>query len=369
MVFGYISRREENNDFYSAARNDSNPSSPPLKHLLVNKVYRNPHAKVLAEKCTTDQKNAIGAVLKPHTLKALTQCPSPGWIEDFYKQPLHEQQHQHHRFLGISVGCNKGYDAINTARMGMANPFFDKERWGKVMKSLGLNDKGLCGTASKAQFGLEPGPGDTNTPRDGEMHCIEPMPSTHRLLQNASESLMLKDEGFHIFQAVISSTDGTTKFPSWSSGIENLNMDACGPNGEPRYRKSCVDIPMLSLESYVDQHVDGTGPIHILQIDVEGNDFDVLFGAGVVLDRTHYLEFEYHKKLPWRNLHLTDATRLLNGKGFTCYWMGTDKLWRITGCELEAYDHFHDWSNVACVHRSQTELSEKMEDVFLRTIS
>ena len=32
----------------------------------------------------------------------------------------------------------------------------------------------------------------------------------------------------------------------------------------------------------------------MLSIDTEGRDFDVLFGASSTLDRTYYLEFEYH---------------------------------------------------------------------------
>jgi hypothetical protein len=34
--------------------------------------------------------------------------------------------------------------------------------------------------------------------------------------------------------------------------------------------------------------------INVLAIDAEGWDFDALFGASSVLDRTYYLEFEYH---------------------------------------------------------------------------
>ena len=108
----------------------------------------------------------------------------------------------------------------------------------------------------------------------------------------------------------------------------------------------------------------GSGPINILQIDVEGYDFDVLFGAGSVLDSTHYLEFEYHRDGKWGNLHLQDAVRLLDGKGFTCYWSGENRLWRISGCYFEHYNYFHGWSNVACVHRSQKILYDRMEKVF-----
>ena len=55
-------------------------------------------------------------------------------------------------------------------------------------------------------------------------------------------------------------------------------------------------------------------PINVLSIDVEGFDFDVLFGAGNVLDRTEYIEFEYYMDGNWINFHVMDAVGLLNGK-------------------------------------------------------
>ena len=81
---------------------------------------------------------------------------------------------------------------------------------------------------------------------------------------------------------------------------------------------------MYSLETYVKNHVKDQGPINILSIDAEGYDFDVMFGAGSVLDRTEYLEFEYHREGNWGHYHLPTAIRLLDGKGFTCYWAGIE---------------------------------------------
>ena len=82
----------------------------------------------------------------------------------------------------------------------------------------------------------------------------------------------------------------------------------------------------------------------IFYLYVEGYDFDVLFGASSVLDRNHYLEFEYHEQGNWGKLHIQDAVRLLDGKGFTCYWAGKNKLWRISGCyfELRLFYQAHD---------------------------
>lgn len=54
---------------------------------------------------------------------------------------------------------------------------------------------------------------------------------------------------------------------------------------------TCIHFSvMLRIEKFVQSK----GPISMLSIDTEGMDFEVLFGAGPVLDRTNYIEFEYH---------------------------------------------------------------------------
>jgi len=208
----------------------------------------------------------------------------------------------------------------------------------------------------------------TKPARKGEMHCVEPMPSTITLLRNASLTLDLESKGFIINGAAVASTDGTIPFPNAAAGKENLGMDYCMTK-KNKMSSACQDVPMYSLQTYVERFVKSRGPINILQIDVEGFDFDVLFGAGSVLDRTQYLEFEFHHSGNWNELHVTDAVRLLDGKGFTCYWSGVKHLWRFTDCYFDMYKHWHGWSNIACVHRSQTSLVEKMENAFLNTLA
>jgi hypothetical protein len=166
---------------------------------------------------------------------------------------------------------------------------------------------------------------------------------------------------FEVTKAAVSSADGTIGFASAAGGAENAGLDGC--------KKNCEEVPMYSLQTYVNKFVKSKiAPINVLSIDVEGFDFDVLFGAGDVLDRTEYIEFEYHASGNWKNYHVMDAVRLLNGKGFTCYWSGRGKLWRLTECDHEVYNHWHGWSNVACAHRSQKVLAIKMENLFLDTL-
>jgi len=294
---------------------------------------------------------------------ASTRCPENSWIEDFYDQEGLNLGSEDGSFLGLSIGCNKGFDSINTARMGMRNMAFDKQEWYKLLVVHGIDQKeGACGQEKSPQYNLNKmGIGS----RKGEMHCVEPMPSTFGVVKNVADEMKLHMEGFVTTLAAISSRDGTISFPTGADikGEEAFSIASCNSK-----KVHCEDIRMYSLQTYVEKYVKSKGPINILSVDVEGFDFDVLFGAGSVLDRTQYLEFEYHKVGAWGKLHVHDLVNLLDGKGFNCYWAGKKKLWRITNCELKKFEKWHGWSNVACVHRSQNELAQNMENLFLVTI-
>jgi FkbM family methyltransferase len=361
--------------------NNRNNNENPAQYYYINPQpnnnnNNNNNVSATVQQCTEDQRHTIAKQLMiqdgtqfmkrgkkrygrlPHMFK----CPQTEWIERFY-----EQQHQDgggldtFPFLGISVGCNKGDDAIRTARMGMFSTDFDVATWTNQFNWPRGGARACRETPSQQMRLLS----ETTSRRIGEMHCIEPMPSTFKEIKRASDELVLESKGFIVSHAAIASARGTIKFPNAIPGTESLGISTnnCADNPD-----NCEDVQVYSLEQYVQEFVKSTGPVHILQVDVEGWDFDVLFGASSVLDRTHYLEFEYHSAGNWGGLHLPDAIKLLDGKGFTCYWAGQNQLWRITGCYFEVYNHFHGWSNVACVHRSQSELAEIMEQTFLTTL-
>jgi len=78
--------------------------------------------------------------------------------------------------------------------------------------------------------------------------------------------------------------------PLQIAGTETCGLQGCFKGVKHTY----VEVEMYSLDSYFEKFVKSKGPINVLAIDTEGWDFDVLFGASSVLDRTYYLEFEYH---------------------------------------------------------------------------
>ena len=135
------------------------------------------------EHCTNEQMGAIETQLSLVTscqpnqnwydcgFSQQTRCPKSTWIQDLYKD-IHEVElaSNDSSFLGVTIGCNKAYDAIDTARMGMRNPKFDKTQWVKAMDGLGLTDPGACKQKNAPQFDLKK---DLPPRTKGEMHCVD----------------------------------------------------------------------------------------------------------------------------------------------------------------------------------------------------
>ena len=211
------------------------------------------------------------------------------------------------------MGCNKGIDAVRTARMGTMDPAFDDEAYERAMADAGVDTKTACrkrtgrmNVRPEAQQRINVDPART---RFGRQYCVEPVANSLRAIEDARSAVGIDASRLVTTLAAISSKDGTVEFPNGGTGREYYGMDAgCDDVG-------CMTVPTYTLDTYVERMVEDEGPVNVLSIDTEGHDFDVLFGATSTLDRTHFLEFEYHRKGPWVKLHLQDVVRVLDGKG------------------------------------------------------
>lgn len=307
------------------------------------------------------------------SITAATKCPKATWLDDYYVEIYKKyftlpstSSSSPPPFLGISVGCNKGFDATNTLRMGTCDNTIDKNMWGKAMTEDGILHSSVCKQDSTDPFEIPQQCQDDNFLHpEGEMHCIEPMPETFKKLEHSANMLDYTQKGLKVTHAAISKESGTASFPIDSTpGIENQGLATCREGDNV----NCIEVPVYSLSDFVEREVKGTGPINILSVDVEGFDGDVLLGATPdVLKRVEYLEFEYNWMGSWEKQHLYDIVEMLDEQNMTCYWAGIDRLWRITGCWMSYYD-IHHWSNVACVNRSIHGLASRMENIFQRTL-
>jgi len=362
------------------------------------------------QQCTMEQLMKVRSQLSPElcvlshvnhipynqkcTITTATRCPKTPWIDQHYW----ERYNQHYEsspgslannkkssFLGITIGCNKGFDAINTFRMGTFDESINKSDWKRAMTDNGTIPlhHSVCNQDAVEDIFQIPQPDSSAAARtsnqkespQGEMHCVEPMPATYKMLSKSAENLGYAQKGFKVTHAAVSIESGEMLFSAKGKvGVENQGLATChlGKKKSLSNSTDCVTVPVYSLKEFVQKNVkaDKSDPINMLSIDVEGFDGDVLLGATEeVLKRVEYLEFEYNWMGSWEKQHLYDIVEMLDASAdMTCYWAGVDRLWRITECWMSYFD-IHTWSNVACVNRVRVpKLASKMEDIFLRTI-
>lgn len=340
------------------------------------------------------------------SLTVATKCPKATWLDYYYLELQKRLSHPSNSsspgggvrrtmsnssqepppssFLGISIGCNKGFDAINTLRMGTFDDSIDKKAWKSAMEQDGEElHQSVCNQDNhddmfevSKYFQQSSSSLPLTSPRpQGEMHCVEPMPQTYQRLNHSAEILGYTQKGLKVTHAAVSKESGQMLFHTdgMKKGVENKGLDNnCRKMSKKNQKLFCQHIPVYSLKDFVDTHVktDKANPINILSIDVEGFDGDVLLGATTnVLRRVEYLEFEYNWMGSWKNQHLFDIINMLDeDSDMTCYWAGVDRLWRITNCWMSYFD-VHAWSNVACVNRRLVpSLATKMEEIFQRTL-
>ncbi len=292
-------------------------------------------------------------------------------------------------FLAIFVGCNKGYDAINALRMGTGDAKYTKSLWEEQM---GVTHENVCHQNLAMEFPIEIDDSDNGdkTGRvilDGTVHCIEPASITVDRLQSSASALGYDDK-LIITKAGIASEVGIQYFPKITNvGVENKGLDKCARFDLQEIENKCEKVQIYTLDYYMEEVVPnnnknkhdkdddnnnkdkGGERVHLLSIDVEGFDYDVMLGAKNTLARTEYLEFEYNWMGSWKSQNLLDAVKMLDEYNFTCYWAGVGRAWRIDeSCWLDHFS-YHSWSNVACVNRLlNANVAQIMEETFIKTL-
>ena len=264
----------------------------------------------------------------------------------------------------VFIGCNKGYDFVDAARMFSWNASFSKK---SVFQQHKFQDTGACDTAKQPDAQIPP----EKTARQIDALCVEPMPSNAKILSDAFTVLKYYPQ-VTFLQAAVGHVHGKVPFPNGLSGTESWGIyskvDSVSSFTEVKI--TFLDNILLHKLRAEDITVaeggqSRRGTVDFLSIDTEGNDMRVLIGAiGLLTEqRVRYLEFEYHQVGKWSTSDLEDIVDLLDHLGFDCFFSGVHKLWRLTGCFDQTYRTNRRWSNVACVLRTEVELKQKMDEI------
>jgi FkbM family methyltransferase len=282
----------------SSSINTSSPiSQRPLKCTM--EQLMKVRSQLSPEMCIDNHVNSLNFIQKC-TITTATKCPKASWIDQYYRERYNQYyesspgslaNNEKSSFLGISIGCNKGFDAINTLRMGTFDESINKSLWKRAMTDNGKNP--LAGSVCKQDraediFQIPKSPdisaaGSTNNQKDsprGEMHCVEPMPATYKMLSKSAENLGYTQKGFKVTHAAVSKQSGEMLFSSVGKvGVENRGLATCQRGKKKSLSNStdCVTVPVYSLKEFVQKKVkaDKSDPINMLSIDVEGFDGDV----------------------------------------------------------------------------------------------
>jgi FkbM family methyltransferase len=308
-------------------------------------------------------------VREPCSFSAATTCADPTWMRDYYAQQDFSTKDQ--GFVGVVVGCNKGYTALDLLQTSTKQ---SKYQWNKWQTSF------LSQTTDEVQDRSQNCPKQAAVAAAGAEHsnakvyCLEPVPNTFELLQSTKVAMGIGDE-LVLEQVALAKTAGTTRVSTKDKiGIEGVGFTnwnkSCGANvpmGDP----ACVDVQVDTLDHWINTKTDlaPDAPIHYLSVGTEGHDYEVLAGSAKTLNRVHYIDLTYHWFGHWSQESLKDLTARLQKKNFACYWAGSDQnLWRITDCWQEHYE-YQFWANIACVNTEIAgPLAQTMEDLFQATL-
>ena len=297
----------------------------------------------------TDEEAKWLANFYPHTMKH-SACPN----SEKWHTALLESAEQQRTATIVSLGCNKGDDFVSAMRKWARNSTYSTARL-----------QGYKGNTSQKRV-CPAGYSDADTPvnehrvRPVRGLCVEPMISTYEFLARAFSGMGIDGDVTRV-HAAASSTSGSARFPNAVEGTEHLGLDTKGA-------ESYFDVAVTTVDKLVEDH--NITYIDMLSIDTEGFDAEVLKGAAKTLgaQKVRYLEFEHHSVGSWAKTSLKSVIEALDTAGFDCYWAlgrkkepnGPGGLSRLTRCWDRRYNQ-KQWSNVACIHRSDAHAREAMQ--------
>lgn len=394
------------------------------------------HRASTSTSCSAQDMDKVKKHFTAKKIAEETRCPdSTTWWTKYLNEiffPLEYNNNDGRPLVAISLGCNKGDDAVATLRQmtrsndvsvtnfrqtfaqhaSQLNEELRQKSHGTLIGKTPL--KRACPDYPQPPLVIDNEEASKKnlqkSATDVTVHCVEAMPTTAWILQQTANTFDWRDQ-FVLTHAAVGPRDGSVNFPTAYAGIEHLGLSDCqqqNGNNERRKSASCQSVPAFTVDTFVrekvikrnaklvaaakaDQSVyaailaqsvkNGDGVawdqynpnfvIDFLAVDVEGYDWQVLGqgGADWTLHHTRYLEFEYHATGAWQQDQLSVAIETLDTHfGFTCYWAGVRKLIRITNC-FQPYMEFHQWSNIACANRHlQPHLAAEMEKVYQETL-
>lgn len=302
-----------------------------------------------------------------------TTCHDSIWFKEYYaKNPFDSSVVP----TSIHVGCNKGYQAAEFLRLATRDAAV--YNWEKLQKAHqkskyevkdGLLKSSVCPIRSDDWESISvPAHGNG----DARAFCIEPFPSTFKLLEESMKSLKPPNAFMKLSQVVIADIKADVDIPDTDvAGEDGTGLNSWKQKCKKGSDEKCTNVPITTLDDWVSEQP-GLGPedpIHFLSLGLEGADPRALAGSAKTLPRVQYLEFQYHWLGDWDTHNLQETLESLKTYGMVCYFAGGKNLWRVTDCWQDHYA-LKFFSNVACANVNKAPgLVQAMEERFKKTLT
>ena len=278
----------------------------------------------------------------------MSTCPSSRWQDDIASLLTAS------RMTHLSVGANKGY-GLSEFVQRFTTAKVDNQAWHALLQKHECAAE-CCGICKPCR--ARPLPFSTRAPADAvDLHAFEVQPATAAMLRKVlADALPANASGgtainASVHEVAVSNASGVLwTSPNVLSGKENF-----GASFAPSRRS--IPRRAIALDDWLDAQTAEARRVQLLSIDTEGFDGLVLRGAARAISakRIDVIEFEYIRA--WHG-SLRDTLRWLDGRGYTCYWVGnhgnggvlaqaSGRCWR--DCFVEPRGR---WSNLVCSHRA-----------------
>lgn len=314
--------------------------------------------------CHTDEASVLAHAFHGDSLEFKrfdnSACPTDSWLEDF-KSCVNNKP-----LILINIGVNKGYNFANWINVFAHQTGITPSLWHETLRQASKSNLDLCGACKDCHvnFYLE---GTEVVYRNISLVGVDLNSLNINLLESTIRTLKtthdFKNITFNLQLAGVSDKEANVTVKCGS----DLGNEECQLNGARRL----LDIPIMTGDKIIDnlynQAENKTNfSVDLIQIDTEGHDPLVLTGLRNSLKKNliKILIFEYHNLGLWLKYQLSKIVVELDELGYNCFFMGQNRLWKLTKCWHEIYE-FYSWSNVMCILRTDYCLDKNLKKYYV----
>lgn len=255
-------------EFHSLPSSGGDATTPKASPSSNLKQFRSP-IRSSPPACTEAELNKVAQRYPEEVLKQ-TNCPnSAAWLDKYLQQTFFPMEYPvlgNRPLVGVSLGCNKGDDAVDALRKLSRDASFNTSAFRETLRhhANGHLDGRACPelppsfldesiTSGSVSPSLH---SDDHNANDVVLHCVEAMPSTASALQQTAATFAHFQDSFIVTHAAIvaNGQQDTVYFPAANPGVEHLGLDRC-EGSQAAQDPGCEAVPAYTVDAFVQKVV------------------------------------------------------------------------------------------------------------------